>query len=479
MNSINTSRFDQAAKLAIDAHHNTERRGKGFPYIIHPMEAAAIVATITNDEELLIAAILHDVVEDTDITINQIEEQFGSRVATLVSNETAQHGDMTWRERRQVQIDKLRYASRDSKIVAIGDKLSNLRAIAGDFAQIGDNLWSRFHAPNGKQDIEWYYRGLAIALIELSDTAPYHEFIYHLNDTFGSVEESEAALINLDELEESGGGFFATSYNHKDGHVMIKFYNAEMGKEVPLQELTLAHKVYNMGLPTPMPGRLVTDGKRFGAESQRITPKKSFARYICDNPDSYREVTTDFARLCKKLHATRCDITRFVSEKEHTKESVRRSTHLTDEGKTKVLQFVDATPDSYTCLHGDMHIGNIIAHLPELPSGPMKFTEASHYWIDMGDFRWGNPLFDLGMFYMAVHCNPDELTQHLFHLSNEMMLKIWNIFIREYTGLTSDADIKEYEDSIKPYAALRFIHFGEIDKMHPYMMDFIRESFNL
>lgn len=83
-NPSETSLFDKAAKFAIDAHHNTERRGKGYPYIIHPMEAAAIVATMTNDQELLAAAILHDTVEDTDVTIEEIRERFGDRVAMLV-----------------------------------------------------------------------------------------------------------------------------------------------------------------------------------------------------------------------------------------------------------------------------------------------------------------------------------------------------------------------------------------------------------
>ena len=88
-NPLDTALFDRAARLAIDAHNGTERRGKGFPYIIHPMEAAAIVATITNDPEMLAAAVLHDVVEDTDVTIDQIRIEFGDRIAQLVQHETA------------------------------------------------------------------------------------------------------------------------------------------------------------------------------------------------------------------------------------------------------------------------------------------------------------------------------------------------------------------------------------------------------
>ena len=180
---MDTSLFDKAAQFAIEAHRGTERRGKGFPYIIHPMEAASIVANITNDPEMLAAAILHDTVEDTDVTIEQIEELFGSRVARLVHTDTAKRGD-SWRARREVQIERFRQADRDSQIVALGDKLSNLRAIALDYKSMGDALWSRFHAPEGVKDIEWYYRSIADSLANLADTAPYQEFLSLLEETF-------------------------------------------------------------------------------------------------------------------------------------------------------------------------------------------------------------------------------------------------------------------------------------------------------
>lgn len=185
-NPSETSLFDKAAKFAIDAHHNTERRGKGYPYIIHPMEAASIVATMTNDQELLAAAILHDTVEDTDVTIEEIRERFGDRVAMLVQNETAPLDDsLTWREKKAAQLKQLADAPHDSKVVALGDKFSNMSGIALDYRQIGDEVWKRFHAPNGKPDVEWYYRSLAEALSELSDTQAYKEYLKLLEEVFG------------------------------------------------------------------------------------------------------------------------------------------------------------------------------------------------------------------------------------------------------------------------------------------------------
>lgn len=186
---LDTTLLDRAIIFAVRAHAGTERRGKGFPYIVHPMEAVEIVATMTSDQELLAAAALHDTVEDTYVTIEQIRTEFGERVASFVaveSDEPHQRRDSVenWRARKQAAIDRIASASHDAKIVALGDKLSNMRAIARDYAQQGDALWDLFHAKDPK-DHEWHYRGLADALSELCDTVAYKEFEELINQVFG------------------------------------------------------------------------------------------------------------------------------------------------------------------------------------------------------------------------------------------------------------------------------------------------------
>lgn len=177
---LDTELLDRAIIFAVKAHAGTERRGKGFPYIVHPMEAMEIVATMTPDQELLAAAALHDVVEDTDITAAEIEAEFGPRVASLVVAESDVFPEGvsekdSWRFRKQAAIDRLSKASHEAKMVALGDKLSNMRAIARDYATKGDELWKIFHAPH-PSDHEWHYRGLADALRELEDTFAFKEF---------------------------------------------------------------------------------------------------------------------------------------------------------------------------------------------------------------------------------------------------------------------------------------------------------------
>jgi myo-inositol-1(or 4)-monophosphatase len=187
-NPLNTELLDRAIVFAVRAHAGTERRGKGFPYIVHPLEAVEIVATMTSDQELLAAAALHDTVEDTDVTLAQIRAEFGDRVAELValeSDEPHEKNDSVdnWRARKQLALDRLKRASRDAKIVTLGDKLSNMRAIARDYAEQGDQLWNLFHAKNSK-DHEWRYRELAEVLRELQDTFAYKEFEQLINNVF-------------------------------------------------------------------------------------------------------------------------------------------------------------------------------------------------------------------------------------------------------------------------------------------------------
>jgi myo-inositol-1(or 4)-monophosphatase len=185
---LNTELLDRAIVFAVRAHAGTERRSKGFPYIVHPLEAVGIVATMTSDQELLAAAALHDVVEDTDITLEQIRDEFGERIAALVAAETDElypevHDVESWRKRKQAAIDRLASASLDAKMVALGDKLSNMRAIARDYAVQGDELWNRFRSKDRK-DHEWHYRGLAESLRELHDTFAYKEFVQLIEQVF-------------------------------------------------------------------------------------------------------------------------------------------------------------------------------------------------------------------------------------------------------------------------------------------------------
>lgn len=179
---LNTDLLDRAIVFAVRAHAGTERRGKGFPYIVHPLEALSIVATMTADQELLAAAVLHDTVEDTDVTVDDLRAAFGERVASLVADESDEQ-DGGWLERKKSAVERLARASRDAKMVALGDKLSNMRAIARDYAEQGESFWNLFHERDPRAH-GWRYRTLADALRELDGTAAFREFETLINQVF-------------------------------------------------------------------------------------------------------------------------------------------------------------------------------------------------------------------------------------------------------------------------------------------------------
>ena len=159
----NSLKIQAAVAFATEAHSGQTRKGTSIPYIVHPLEVLDIVSSLTEDEDVLCAAVLHDVVEDTPHTAQEILENFGERVAALVCAESEnKRPDLpekdTWRIRKEETIAHLKTASHDVLLICLGDKLANLRAICKDYAAIGDKLWERFNA--SPKQIAWYYRSV-------------------------------------------------------------------------------------------------------------------------------------------------------------------------------------------------------------------------------------------------------------------------------------------------------------------------------
>ena len=181
--------FDEAIIFATKAHSGAFRKGTSIPYITHPIEAAAIVATMINNKNVLAAAVLHDTIEDTDATIDDIKEIFGEEVARLVATESENKrdnlpSDSTWKIRKQETLDHLKGATEEEKMITLGDKLSNIRAIYRDYSTIGDKLWERFNQKDKNQHA-WYYKTIAERLSDLSDSFAYQEYVELVNKVFG------------------------------------------------------------------------------------------------------------------------------------------------------------------------------------------------------------------------------------------------------------------------------------------------------
>ena len=183
----------EAIAFSTEAHDGMRRRKSDAPYILHPLEVGVIVGTMTDDQEVIAAGILHDVVEDAGITIDRIGEKFGERVMTLVASETENKREdlppeQTWRVRKEETLEVLR--STDDVAVMImwlGDKLSNIRAIYRDFVVEGKAVWDKFHQTDVKAQA-WYYRSVLKYTERLSDTLAWNEYKTLVERLFG-VEE--------------------------------------------------------------------------------------------------------------------------------------------------------------------------------------------------------------------------------------------------------------------------------------------------
>ena len=182
---------EKALVFAANAHNGMKRKGTDVPYIIHPAECVAIASRLTSDIEIIAAAALHDTVEDTSVTVEELKHEFGERIANLVCADSEDKmankpAIETWKLRKQKTIDYLKTdAGHAEKIIILADKLSNMRSIYNEFLRIGDNLWNVFNQKD-KNEHKWYYSTIAKLLNEFCGTTAYEEFLWLIDKVFGA-----------------------------------------------------------------------------------------------------------------------------------------------------------------------------------------------------------------------------------------------------------------------------------------------------
>ena len=183
----------EAVAFAVKAHDGMRRKKSDIPYILHPMEAAVIVSTMTSDQNMIAAAALHDVVEDTEITIDEIEEKFVKRVRELVQSETEDKRaeippSESWRIRKEETLEILKNTDDIGVLMVwLGDKLANMRSIYRDFKAEGNAIWQKFNQKDPAEHA-WYYRSIIKLTERLSDTSAWLEYKTLTELVFGKGE---------------------------------------------------------------------------------------------------------------------------------------------------------------------------------------------------------------------------------------------------------------------------------------------------
>ena len=178
--------LNEAVEFATKAHEGQFRKGTKRPYIVHPIEVADIVTTMTRDPEVICAAVLHDTIEDcAGVTKETLEDRFGERVAMLVDCES-EDKSKSWEERKSTTIRRLRTAPREVQMIGLADKLSNMR----DYPVFGENLWMRFRMQS-KAAMGWYYKSIRDVLkSSFQGTAAYEEYCALVEEHFGKEPAS-------------------------------------------------------------------------------------------------------------------------------------------------------------------------------------------------------------------------------------------------------------------------------------------------
>lgn len=177
--SVRFSIIEKAIIFASNAHKGAFRKGTDIPYIVHPMETMMIVAHLTNDIEVIAAAALHDVIEDTKYTYDDIEGLFGKRIAELVDAESENKRpgipkEETWHVRKEENLEKAKNKPIEARMIMLGDKLSNLRASKKDFDKCGVEMWNKFNMKDINEQ-KWYFGEILNVLSDFNDSEYYKE----------------------------------------------------------------------------------------------------------------------------------------------------------------------------------------------------------------------------------------------------------------------------------------------------------------
>ncbi len=187
---MTADRLFDALEFAVHAHRGHFRKASRVPYITHPLRVAEMLLRLGCSDTLAIAALLHDTLEDTAVTADEVRRAFGDRVADLVlALSEPEHRTAPWQQRKQHTLDFLRSAPEEVLLVACADKLDNIRAIQEDRRLLGEAVWERFNAPRTAQ--AWYYRALSALFLERLTRPPGRTLALALQQAVRQVFDEE------------------------------------------------------------------------------------------------------------------------------------------------------------------------------------------------------------------------------------------------------------------------------------------------
>lgn len=425
---------EEAIIYATNMHAGQTRKSSSVPYILHPLEVAQIISTITDDKEIICAGILHDVVEDTDGTVEDIVERFGNRVAKLVASETenkyeSESRESTWKRRKEESLRALRDTDDIGvKILWLADKLSNIRSIVRNYSEMGSEVWNVFHQKDPLMH-KWYYQSVAESVeLSLNKTGAFKEMVEHINYLWpGTFSEEKSRYkkyydLSIDGLELIGKGAKGNVYKCDD-ELIVKVYNDKNFFKDIERERLLAKKAFIAGIPTAISFGIVTVNDRYGSVFELID-SECISETISNNPEKIDEYAKAMSELAHTIHEKE----RFSEDIPDYKDEVYRwieSGIAVDDKEMgdKIAKLVAEIPNTDTIIHGDFHTGNVLSQKGELML------------IDMDGLSVGHPVFELSglyMSYIAMGEKAPAVVEEFMGFSYEDAKLFFDSFVRHY-----------------------------------------------
>ena len=452
--------LEEAILYATVMHQGKVRTFKGIPFILHPLDVARILSTMTDDQEVIAAGILHDIVEDTDGTLSEIEKRFGQRVAFLVSSESeeeypGEEKSATWRRRKEGSLRVLQ-SSTDTgvKMLWLADKLANIRSLAQMYSEMGEAMWQELHQSDPAMQ-RWYYQSVAEALeLNLNKTGAFKELIKHVNFIWPGTFDSEKARyrkyceVSVDGCKLIGRGAKGDVYRYDD-ELVIKVFNQNNTYHDVEREIAMSRRAFILGIPTAISFGIVSVGDRYGAMYE-LVDSETISSCIARAPgqvDVYAKGMADLARLIHSITSDEDD--GFPDARDRLQEYVSGGVACEDEALAeKCLKLIDGLPQTNTLIHGDFHTGNVFLQKGE----PLL--------IDMDRVARGHPIIeisDLYYFYVVLGEDDPSVVEKFMGFSYDAARQFFHSFLRRYLRTEDENSIRDVTEKASVIAYTRFI----------------------
>ncbi len=442
------NKIEEAIIYATVMHQGKVRKLGNTPYILHPLEVAQILSAMTNDQDIITAGILHDIVEDTDGTLEEIETRFGERVAFLVSSESensypGESKDASWKRRKEESLKVLKNTDDQGvRMLWLADKLANIRSLASGYSEYGEQLWESFHQRDPEMQ-HWYYRTVAEQLeLSLNKTGAFKEFIKHINFIWpGSFDSDKARYrkyreVSVDGCKRIGSGAKGDVYRYDD-ELVIKVYNRNNTYSDVEREIAMARKAFILGVPTAISFGIVSVGDKYGAMYE-LVDSETISSYIANNPSQVEVYAKMMAELAHIIHST--EVTAedgFPLATDRVRDYIEGGIGHEDLAlAAKVNALLSALPDTDTLLHGDFHTGNVFLQRGE----PLL--------IDMDRLAVGHPIIelsDLYYFYVILGEEAPTVVEKFMGFSYDTARRFMRLFLKYYLGTEDEERLSEVE----------------------------------